>query len=112
MAFAGADTGELRRLADQMDAATRSLEDAMRMLTSTINSHATWRGHDADRFRSQWNSSDRARLSAVGSALRDGASALRRNADEQDRASAEAGGSGARLGSSPKNTAGLFTTCT
>ncbi|MFF1831605.1 hypothetical protein [Paenarthrobacter sp. NPDC058040] len=83
----GADIGGLRRLSQVMDADAEKITNLQRQLTSLIQDGHYWRGNDADRFRSQWNSDLAQRLGAAAACLRANAKALRRNAAEQELAS-------------------------
>ncbi|MFK0008950.1 WXG100 family type VII secretion target [Paenarthrobacter sp. NPDC090520] len=83
----GADVGDLRRLSQQMDADAEKITNLQRQLSSLVQDGHYWRGNDADRFRSQWNSDLARRLGAAATCLRTSAKALRRNAAEQELAS-------------------------
>ena len=89
----GADVEQLRSLAKKFEASGESLLNAIRALDHQVNSAGAWHGPDAERFRSDWNGRDKAAITRSAEALRDGASALARNAEEQKGASAAAGGS-------------------
>ncbi|MBD5785761.1 hypothetical protein IF650_06165 [Cellulosimicrobium terreum] len=88
----GADVAALRALAAQVDTAVRDLEAARRDLTALVEG-TRWIGLDADELRGRWSTTDARALTAAVSALDAAASALRRNADEQERASSVTGGS-------------------
>jgi hypothetical protein len=97
MALNGADVAQLRAVAAQFTQGATALESSAKALHSLIGGVGLWRGPDADRFRSEWTSvSARSITAAVGS-LRTAADQLRRNADQQDQASAASGGYGGGL---------------
>lgn len=92
MAEYGADVHELRTLAKQFTDIASTLEETIRSLSVRISNSAAWRGPDADRFRSQWNTTDTARLRSTSQAITVAADTLRRNASEQESTSAAATG--------------------
>lgn len=98
----GADVAELRVLATALDQAGERLVAIHGDLTRRTDASRYWLGPDAARFRERWRSSDALRLRAVATSLAEQADRLRRNADEQERASA-AEGSG--VGSGPSSAA-------
>ena len=89
----GADVGALRSLAAQFDRAAGQL-DQNRMAVGNAIQISAWIGPFAVRFRIQWNSEHSMRIHDAAQLLREGAHALRRNANEQERASAADGGIG------------------
>lgn len=89
----GADVEQLRSLAKKFEASGASLLTAIKALDYHVNSTDAWHGPDAERFRSDWNGRDKIAVTRSAEALREGASALVRNAEEQQGASAAAGGS-------------------
>lgn len=93
MAEYGADVHELRTLAKQFTDIASTLEETIRSLSVRISNSNAWRGPDADRFRSQWNTTDTARLRSTSQAITVAADTLRRNASEQESTSAAATGS-------------------
>ncbi|WP_052070857.1 WXG100 family type VII secretion target [Rhodococcoides fascians] len=92
MAEYGADVQDLRALAKQFTDIASTLEETIRSLSVRISNSAAWRGPDADRFRSQWNTTDTARLRSTSQAISAAADTLRRNASEQESTSAAATG--------------------
>ena len=88
MAVEGADVAELRSAATQFSKGASALESSTKALHSLISTTTQWRGPDADRFRSQWSGESARTITAAVSALNEAANTLRRNADEQDNASA------------------------
>jgi uncharacterized protein YukE len=110
MNFDGADVVALRAAAARLDNGAETLEHLTKVVHSQMNNVGLWRGSDADRFRSQWASQSSPSIKAAVEALRLGANDLRRNADEQEKASdagAPAGGSrvGATGSRAPTSTA-------
>ncbi|MFJ4026717.1 WXG100 family type VII secretion target [Paenarthrobacter sp. NPDC089989] len=83
----GADVGDLRRLSQLMDADAEKITNLQRQLTSLVQDGHYWRGNDADRFRSLWNSDLARRLGAAADCLKASAKALRLNANQQELAS-------------------------
>ena len=83
----GADVADLRRLSQVMDAEADKMAALQRQLTSLVHDGHYWRGQDADRFRSQWNSELSRRLAAAAACLRANAKTLRTNATQQELAS-------------------------
>lgn len=92
MAVQGADAGQLRSIATQLNKGASALESSAKTLHSLIGTTTQWRGPDADRFRSQWSSSSVRSIATAVDALRQAADTLRRNANEQETASAADGG--------------------
>lgn len=88
MTVEGADVAQLRSAATQFTKGASALESSAKALHSLIGSATQWTGPDADRFRSQWSSVSNKTIAAAVEALRRAADDLRRNANEQDRASA------------------------
>lgn len=98
----GADVAQLRSLAQQFDRAADRL-DASRAAVGGAVESAHWRGADADRFRQLWSGQSAPRIGQVVHALRDAATSLRTNAQQQEQASAVDGGasSASAPGSAP-----------
>lgn len=88
----GADSAQLRDLAQRFSRAAAELQGIDVRLTASINGTGAWQGGDAAKFRSAWNGEHRAYLRSSRTALTDGAETLRRNAVEQDKASEGSGG--------------------
>ncbi|GAB6859508.1 WXG100 family type VII secretion target [Microbacterium xylanilyticum] len=92
MAMYGADVTQLRTLAQQFERQAQQL-DAHRMTVGNAIQISAWAGPVAVRFRHQWESQYSRQVHSAAERLRGAAGDLRRNADEQDRASAaDAGG--------------------
>lgn len=89
----GADPSELRNLAAQMRGAADELDGHSSALTSLLGS-VDWVGDFASRFLSSWSGGHRVRLQSTSQFIRDAASELERNADEQVNASSSAATSG------------------
>ncbi len=92
MVMVGADPDELDRIAGQLAAEARRLENLCAQLGRQLHA-APWRGARADRFRHEWTTLHTKRVSEAGGFLRAGGEALNRNAQEQRTASNAAGGS-------------------
>lgn len=94
--FIGADIADLRDFAKAMDQASHALMKQAQTLSSVVNQPRGWRGPDADRFRQTWNSSHRPGLATTARSLLEASELLRRNADEQEKASSaeDRGGAG------------------
>lgn len=93
MAVVGADVSELRSTAKQLTQTADTLENSKRSLDTTVSNVSVWRGQDADRFRSTWESQWSGSLKGAAAALREAADILRRNADDQEKTSQAGGGS-------------------
>lgn len=97
----GADVDQLRALSRRFAEAADRLRGLVTDTSRQVQA-ARWAGPDADRFRSQWQGEAIGRIRSAADALQAAASALQRNADEQDQASAAAGGaSGGVFGAVP-----------
>lgn len=114
----GADVAQLRTLAQQFDRKAQQL-DANRMTVGNAIQISAWFGPFSVRFRHQWDSNYSRRVHDAAERLRHAANDLRRNADEQDRASTAGAGiathsSGEKLGKpgvpAPQTTADLYST--
>ena len=90
----GADVEQLRTLAQQFGQVSDTLLQTSSHLTNQINSTPAWKGNDASQFRSNWNSSHRALIEQTVRALKDESKKLLDNANQQERASDAAPGSG------------------
>jgi len=101
----GADVAQLRTLAQQFSKTADLLLQQSAQLSGQINNSPAWKGQDAARFRSDWNSSHRMLLQKTASRLKQESKLLLTHADEQDRAS-NAGGTGGPGGSGPGGTPG------
>ena len=86
-AFIGMDTGAIRQLAVQMDAAADAVEQAMAKLTSQLGT-AEWAGADARKFREEWQNQHCQQLRTVAQSLKNAAITARQNAEAQDTTSA------------------------
>jgi uncharacterized protein YukE len=91
----GADVAQLRSLSDQLARSAEQLDQIRSALTAQITTSTAWVGPDAERFRGEWTGQHRAVMDRCAAALREGATSLRRNAQEQETASAVDGGVGA-----------------
>ncbi|WP_072804068.1 WXG100 family type VII secretion target [Rhodococcoides yunnanense] len=109
MAEYGADVQELRTLAKQFSDIAGTLEESIRSLSARISNSSAWRGPDADRFRSHWNTTGTARLRSTSNAITAAADILRRNASEQESTSAAATGSSLVCTESRVSTSSMYT---
>ena len=82
MAQLGADVEQLDSLALRFNAVADELDGMVNQLGSQIHS-AWWQGSDADRFRSDWDGQYRTNLIAVSNRLRDTATAVTQQANQQ-----------------------------
>jgi uncharacterized protein YukE len=95
----GADVAQLRTLAEQFGKTSDTLLQQSSTLTSAINGTAAWKGADSARFTSEWNGSHRALIQKTALALKAESRRLLTNAEEQEKASNAAPGSGGGPGS-------------
>ncbi len=96
----GADAGALRLVAQTFTQTSERFAHMRGELEARIV-EGDWRGTDADSFRQQWNSNLRGSLEQASRMLAEGASELRRQADEQERTSAPGGAEGGGLSLAP-----------
>ena len=89
----GADTAQLYQLAQQFSAQADRIDHDRMSVGNAIQIQA-WAGPIAVAFRHRWESEHSRKLAAAASRLRKAAADLKRNADDQERASAVSGGSG------------------
>ncbi|MFF1883292.1 WXG100 family type VII secretion target [Pseudarthrobacter sp. NPDC058196] len=101
----GADVEQLRTLAQQFSKTADLLQQQSTQLSSQINNNPAWKGADAQRFRSDWNSNHRTLLQQTVSRLQQESKVLLQNADEQEQASSN-NGSGGTGGHLPGGSAG------
>jgi hypothetical protein len=88
----GLDADSVRTLARQMDGKADELE-RIRMSVRSSLSAAPWNGHDADRFRQEWQSTHETRLVNAVTMLRAAGNDLLRNLSQQEQTSAAGTGS-------------------
>jgi len=88
----GADVAQLRTLAQQFSKTADLLQQQSTQLSSQINNNPAWKGADAQRFRSDWNSNHRALLQQTVTRLKQESKALLKNAEEQEKASTTGSG--------------------
>ena len=89
--FYGGDVAQLRQLAKDLAGGATRLNLLGQQLTSVIGT-GTWKGHDAQRFRSDWTSSHIKLLKSATAGLESASKSLLANADEQEKASNSGGG--------------------
>lgn len=92
MAMYGADVAQLRALASHFEHAAEQLETQRTRLGAAVQA-SPWTGPSAKRFRGEWHSEHGVRLASAAGILREGGATLRRNAEQQEQASAAVGGS-------------------
>ena len=88
MVLYGADTEQLRQLAENYRSCAQRMLETSGRLTATITS-VTWEGPDADGFRQQWSALE-AQLRSSGETITERGADLERHAEEQDHASSSA----------------------
>jgi uncharacterized protein YukE len=96
--FYGADVVQLRQLAKDLAGGANRLNALGQQLGSSVSSTA-WRGHDGERFRSEWTSAHLRFLKSATAGLEAASKALLANADEQEKASTGGGSGGPGSGS-------------
>lgn len=89
----GADPGQLRQLASLMTTTAHRIDSTRSEISSQLRS-AAWEGDDSATFTELWDGSLTAKLRSVCSALSSNATALQRQAHEQEQASEGAGQAG------------------
>jgi hypothetical protein len=100
--FFGADVGELRQLAGTFENAAAQLTRTRTSVGGNVQS-SPWTGPVAFRFRSSWDSQSSTQLAAAADRLTNAAASLRKNADEQEGASAANGSGSSPIGASPSH---------
>jgi uncharacterized protein YukE len=83
----GADVAQLRALSKQLSASSARLMSTRTALSRDVHNSTSWKGSDAERFRSEWNATHSAMLAKVIEALAGAGKAAAIHADEQERAS-------------------------
>lgn len=86
----GSDPTQLRELAGHLQRGGEQLQ-AIRRTLSQLLGDVAWRGQDAEAMRADWSRSHRASMQATEAGLREAARQLIRQADEQEKASADDG---------------------
>lgn len=89
----GAAPEELRELAKTMSLSGQDLDNTATSLQAAVT-RTQWSGFDADSFRNRWASALRPTLRTAGASLENMSKMLLAQADEQEKASADTGGSG------------------
>ncbi|PID97304.1 MAG: hypothetical protein CSA84_00835 [Actinomycetales bacterium] len=84
--FFGMNIEEVRSLSRQLQEKSQQINQIAQQLTSQL-SGTDWKGPDAERFRSEWDSTHRAALQRVCDALQNASQNASRNADQQEQAS-------------------------
>lgn len=97
----GADTDQLRALAQAFGSAADQINSAVGSLSPAVQ-HSPWSGGDAMKFRADWNSRMRPQLNGTANALSGLSKKLVQQAADQDRTSAvDGGGPGGVPGPTP-----------
>lgn len=91
--FYGGDVAQLRQLAKDLAGGAMRLSLLGHQLSGVIGTGA-WKGHDGERFRSDWTSSFMLLLKSATAALETASKTVLANADEQEKASDGAGSGG------------------
>jgi Proteins of 100 residues with WXG len=86
MAIWGADVQQLKDLGSKLQAGASEIETQKSNLNKALHS-TDWKGPDADKFRSEWDSNHMTQLSKVADALKEAGQKARQNADQQDQTS-------------------------
>ncbi|MGA7206746.1 MAG: WXG100 family type VII secretion target [Specibacter sp.] len=86
--FLGSDPQDLRDAAKVFDVSAVQLRGLRSTLGSRIGPQMGWVGQDSQRFQQQWHTALAPRIEATAKFLQQASDLLRKNADEQDRASA------------------------
>jgi hypothetical protein len=95
--FFGADVAELRAFAKLADSSGEQLDHTVATLSGLIG-QAAWHGPDGIEFSGLWNAKFRVSLQQASSGLKQVATAVRANADQQETASTDVGGPGGGSG--------------
>lgn len=80
--FYGMDVEAVQGLARQLDAKSQEITNLANQLTTQLSS-TDWKGPDADRFRTDWDSIHRPALNNVAQALDTAGTTANQNATEQ-----------------------------
>jgi hypothetical protein len=91
--FYGGDVAQLRQLAKDLAGGANRINLLSQQLGGAISTGA-WKGHDAERFRSDWTSSHLMLLKSAAAGLDTASRTLLANADEQEKASTGGSGTG------------------
>lgn len=91
--LSGADADALDAAANELHKAAERLRSGRARVERPLHA-APWNGRGADAFRHEWSTNRRAEIMAAASFLDGAVQTLRRNADEQRRASGVGAGSG------------------
>jgi len=102
----GADVAQLRMLAQHFGTTSETLLQQSTALTAAINNTTSWKGADGARFKSEWNGSHRALIQQTARSLKEQSKLLLTQADEQEKASNAAPGSGGGPGGGTPGSAG------
>ena len=82
MAQLGADVEALENLARRFGEEAAKINEAVSKITAQI-SNTWWQGADADRFRNEWESTDRSQLARIAETLSQAGTQCAREAQQQ-----------------------------
>ena len=82
----GGDPYTIRRAAHELDEQAERIQGSAELMWAELN-QVWWRGHDADRFRADWDQIHRRASHQIANELHRLANDLRREATRQQRAS-------------------------
>ena len=86
VAIWGADVDQLRQLGNKLKAGAENIEQQRSQLKGALDG-TDWKGPDADKFRSEWDSQHASNLKKVADALREAGDRAQKNAEQQQQAS-------------------------
>jgi uncharacterized protein YukE len=86
MALFGQDIEQVQQLSVQLNSKADEIQNVISALSSAVSS-VQWMGPDAERFKSEWQSTHVSQLRQVVEALRTASQNARKNAQEQQTAS-------------------------
>jgi hypothetical protein len=86
MAIWGADVQGLKDLGSKLQHGATEIETQKSNLNKMLHT-VDWKGPDADKFRSEWDSNHMTQLTKVAEALKDAGQKARQNAEAQDQTS-------------------------
>ncbi|GAB3159926.1 hypothetical protein GCM10027059_06920 [Myceligenerans halotolerans] len=95
----GADIEALRSFADRVAQGGETLANVVNVVDSAMPAADGWSGPDGEEFRAEWTDLHAVRLRETAAALRDVASTVRENADDQQETSGDLSGGGGGVGS-------------
>lgn len=91
MTMVGADIAGLRMAATVIDRQAQRIEGMVKAVQTALGRATAWGGRDAEQFRADWNGKTRLQLNQAAAMLKSAGQELRKQADEQEEASAASG---------------------